>query len=114
MAVKLNRNLSKSATAKLAPEEYLKLCAKADVLGMTLSEHVRRLILADLEVANESNLLQTVEAEHTRVVILAAQQGQQLTPQLLKSLRAEAIVRAPALVENTLRLLKQRSLPDAV
>jgi hypothetical protein len=79
-----------------------------------MSEYIRFLILADLESKNESNLLQAVEAEHTRVVILAAQQGQTLTPQLLKSLRAEAIVRAPALVENTLRLLKQRSLSDAI
>ena len=112
MGVKLNRNLNKSATAKLTPEEYLKLCAKADAQRVTLSQCVRQSILADLEPGNQSNLHQTVEAEHIRLIISAAQEGQKLTPQLLKTLRHEAIVRAPAVVENTARLLKQNPFPN--
>jgi hypothetical protein len=76
---------------------------------MNVSQYLRFLVVEDL-TAKASNLLQTVEAEHTRLVILAAQRGQELTPLLLRSLRDEAVVRAPALLENTVRLLKQQHL----
>lgn len=109
----MTRRLPHAVATRLAESEHEALQARALSHGMRISEYMRALVLADLHCVNESNLLQAVEAEHTRVVILAAQQGQQLTPQLLKSLRAEVIVRAPALVENTLRLLKQRSFSDA-
>ena len=108
MGVKLNRNLSKSATAKLTQNEYLRLCGKADAEGITLSEYVRQLILSDLRPGGESSLLQTVEAEHTRLALLAAQQGKPLNATTLRELRSQAILIAPVLVEQTIRLLKQQ------
>jgi hypothetical protein len=103
-----------AAHTRLSQKEHEALGVRALSHGVRISEYLRSLVLADLQSVNDYNLQQTVEGEHTRLVILAAQKGQELTPQLLKSLRAEAIIRAPALVENTLRLLKQRSFADAV
>ncbi len=107
------RTLTITANTKLRALDHEALREKAAACGMNVSAYLRILVLEDL-TSNASNLLQTVESEHTRLIILAAQHGQELTPQLMKSLRAEAIVRAQALVENTLRLLKQRSSFDAI
>jgi hypothetical protein len=103
------RTLIITTNTKLGAPEHEALREKAASHGMNIGQYLRLLVLEDLTVKPLS-LLQTVEAENTRLVILAAQRGQELTPQLLKSFRAEAIVRAPALLENTLRLLKQQRL----
>jgi len=108
MGVKLNRNLDKSATAKLTLNEYGRLCGKADAQGVTLSEYVRQLILSDLRNISESDLLPSVEAEHTRLTLLAAQQGKPLNATMLRELRSQAILNAPVLVEQTIRILKQQ------
>lgn len=105
-----NRLLSTSATTKLTPDEYQRLCYKAEDHGSTTSEYLRQLIIADLYV-NSQAALQTVEAEHTRLVILAAQQGQKLTPELLKELRNKAILSGPVMAANALRLIRQMGLP---
>jgi hypothetical protein len=108
VGTKLTRNLNRSATAKLAENEYARLCGRADAQGVTLSEYVRRLILSDLQYGGESDLLHTVEAEHTRLTLLAAQQGRPLNAATLRDLRTQAILQAPALVEQALRLLRQQ------
>ena len=108
MGVKLSRNLNKSATAKLTLNEYGRLCSKADAQGVTLSEYVRQLILSELATVNESTMLQTVEAEHTRLTLIAAQQGKPLNAATLRELRSQAILNAPVLVEQTIRILKQQ------
>ena len=65
-------------------------------------------MLAELQSVNEQSLLQAVEAEHTRLVLIAAQQGKPLNATTLRELRSQAILTAPALVEQTSRLLKQQ------
>jgi hypothetical protein len=47
--------------------------------GLGPSEYLRWLILADLQQKTEDRLWQAVEAEHTRLTLLAAQQGKPLT-----------------------------------
>ncbi len=69
---------------------------------------MRFLVLADLHSLTDDRLLQTVEAEHTRLALLAAQQGKPLNATTLRELRTQAILNAPALVEQTIRLLKQQ------
>src|SRR6478672_6724760 len=108
MGVKLNRSLNKSATAKLTQNEYGRLCGKAEAHGVTLSEYVRQLILSDLQTISESSLLQSIEAEHTRLALLAAQQGKPLNAASLRELRTQAILNAPVLAEQTVRILKQQ------
>jgi hypothetical protein len=103
------RVLTVTANTNLRAVDHEALREKAASHGMNVSQYLRFLVVEDL-TAKASNLLQTVEAEHTRLVILAAQRGQELTPLLLRSLRDEAVVRAPALLENTVRLLKQQHL----
>jgi hypothetical protein len=49
-----------------------------------------------------------VEAEHTRLVLIAAQQGKALNATTLRELRSQAILNAPTLVEQTIRILKQQ------
>jgi hypothetical protein len=66
------------------------------------------LVLAELQSVNEQSLLQAVEAEHTRLVLIAAQQGKPLNAATLRELRSQAILTAPTLVEQTARLLKQQ------
>jgi hypothetical protein len=75
---------------------------------MRLSEYLRFLILADLHGATDDRLFQAVEAEHTRLVLIAAQQGKALNVATLRELRSQAILNAPALVEQTIRILKQQ------
>jgi len=53
-------------------------------------------------------LLQAVEAEDTRLVLIAAQQGKALNATTLRELRSQAILNAPTLVEQTIRILKQQ------
>jgi hypothetical protein len=75
---------------------------------MRLSEYLRFLVLADLRAATDDRLFQAVEAEHTRLVLIAAQQGKPLNADTLRELRSQAILNAPALVEQTIRILKQQ------
>jgi hypothetical protein len=75
---------------------------------MRVSEYLRFLVLAELHSLTDDRLLQTVEAEHTRLALLAAQQGKPLNATTLRELRTQAIVNAPALVEQTMRILKQQ------
>jgi hypothetical protein len=75
---------------------------------MRIGEYIRFLILADLQSITDDRLFQTVEAEHTRLALLAAQQGKPLSTATLRELRTQAILNAPALVEQTIRILKQQ------
>ena len=75
--------------------------------GMRVSEYLRLLVLADLRTVTDDRLFQTVEAEHTRLALLTAQQGKPLNQATLRELRSQAIVNAPVLVEQTIRLLRQ-------
>ena len=101
------RQLPHTLSTKIAPSELRSLQSRARLAGLTQSEYVRHLVLADLQSVNEYSLLQTVEAEHTRLVLLAAQQGKPLNATTLRELRSQAILNAPVLVEQTLRMLKQ-------
>ena len=74
---------------------------------MRVSEYLRLLVLADLRSVTDDRLFQTVEAEHTRLALLTAQQGKPLNQATLRELRSQAIVNAPVLVEQTIRLLRQ-------
>jgi hypothetical protein len=87
--------------------EHERLERRALECGATTSEYLRRLVLADSQSDTEDRLLQTVEAEHTRLVLVAAQQGKPLSAATLRELRLQAILNAPVLVEQTIRLLKQ-------
>jgi hypothetical protein len=75
---------------------------------MRVSEYLRFLVLADLHSVTDDRLLHSVEAEHTRLALLAAQQGKPLNGTMLRELRSQAILNAPALVEQTIRILKQQ------
>jgi hypothetical protein len=61
-----------------------------------------------LQQKTEDRLLQAVEAEHTRLTLLAAQEGKPLTQELLHELRNQAILSAPVHVERTMRLIQQQ------
>ena len=102
------RKLPHSVGTKLAAAEQDALRLRALSRGMRVSEYIRFLILADLHSVTEDRLFQTVEAEHTRLALLAAQQGKPLNAATLRELRSQAIVNAPALVEQTIRILKQQ------
>jgi len=73
-----------------------------------MGEYIRFLILADLQSVTDDRLFQTLESEHTRLTLLAAQQGKPLNAATLRELRSQAILNAPALVEQTIRILKQQ------
>jgi hypothetical protein len=75
---------------------------------MRVSEYLRFLVLADLHTVTDDRLFQAVEAEHTRLALLAAQQGKPLNAGMLHELRTQAILNAPVLVEQTIRILKQQ------
>lgn len=102
------RQLPHTLSTKVAPAELRSLQSRARLAGLTQSEYVRHLVLADLQSVNEYSLLQTVEAEHTRLVLVAAQQGKPLNATTIRELRSQAIVHAPVLVEQTIRMLKQQ------
>jgi hypothetical protein len=107
------RLLCHTVSTKLSSSELESLRKRAEVVGVTHSEYLRRLVLADQEFVTEDRLLRAVEAEHTRLVILAAQQGQKLTPELITNLRDKATLGASAQVQRTVRLLKQAAFPNA-
>ena len=102
------RKLPHTLSTKLATSELKLLQSRAHLSGLTQSEYLRLLVLAELQSVNEQSLLQAVEAEHTRLVLIAAQQGKALNATTLRELRSQAILNAPALVEQTSRLLKQQ------
>src|SRR5262245_28645534 len=102
------RKLPFSVGTKLATAEHEALCSRALLHGMRLSEYLRLLVLADLHTVTDDRLFQAVEAEHTRLALLAAQQGKPLNAATLHDLRLQAIVNAPMLVEKTIRILKQQ------
>jgi hypothetical protein len=102
------RKLPHTLSTKLAASELKLLQTRAHLAGLTQSEYLRVLVLAELQSVNEQSLLQAVEAEHTRLVLIAAQQGKPLTAATLRELRSQAIANAPANVDHTLRLLKQQ------
>jgi hypothetical protein len=102
------RKLPLSVGTKLAAAEHEAICSRALSHGMRLSEYLRFLVIADLDAATDDRLFQAVEAEHTRLVLIAAQQGKALNAMTLRELRSQAILNAPALVEQTIRILKQQ------
>ena len=102
------KKLPHTLSTKLASSELKLLQSRAQLSGLTQSEYLRLLVLAELQSVNEQSLLQAVEAEHTRLVLIAAQQGKALNATTLRELRSQAIPNAPALVEQTARLLKQQ------
>lgn len=104
------RKLPLSVGTKLAKVEHEALGSRALSYGMRISEYIRFLVLADLHSLTDDRLLQTVEAEHTRLALLAAQQGKPLSATTLRDLRAQAILNAPSLVEQTVRILKQQRI----
>jgi len=101
------RRFSHAAAARLAVAELEALRLRALSNGMRVSEYLRLLVLADLRSVTDDRLFQTVEAEHTRLALLTAQQGKPLNQATLRELRSQAIVNAPVLVEQTIRLLRQ-------
>ena len=96
-----------AAHTRLSQTEHEALAHRALSRGMRISEYLRHLVLADLQPLSVLNLIQTVEAEHTRLALLTAQQGKPLNQTTLRELRSQAIVNAPVLVEQTIRLLRQ-------
>lgn len=102
------RKLPLSVGTKLAAAEHEAICSQALSHGMRLSEYLRFLVLADLRTVTDDRLFPTVEAEHTRLALLAAQQGKPLSATTLRELRMQAILNAPTLVEQTIRILKQQ------
>lgn len=102
------RKLPHTLLTKLASSELKSLQSRAHSLGLTQSEYFRLLVLAELQSVNEQSLLQAVEAEHTRLVLIAAQQGKALNGTTLRELRSQAILNAPTLVEQTMRILRQQ------
>ena len=102
------RRFSHAAGARLAGTEHEALRLRALARGMRVSEYLRLLVLADLHSVTDDRLFQAVEAEHTRLALLAAQQGKPLNQATLRDLRSQAILNAPALVEQTVRLLRQQ------
>ena len=102
------RNPSRSVSTRLTFPEHGRLERSALECGLTVSEYMRRLVVADSRSSTDDRLLQTVEAEHTRLALLAAQQGKPLNAATLRDLRTQAILQAPALVEQTIRILRQQ------
>ena len=102
------RNPSRSVSTRLSFPEHSRLERCALECGLTVSEYLRRLVVADSRSSTDDRLLQTVEAEHTRLALLAAQQGKPLNQATLRELRSQAILNAPTLVEQTVRILKQQ------
>jgi hypothetical protein len=100
------RQLAHTVSTKLSSFELNSLRGRAQAVNQTPSEYLRRLVLADQEIT-EDRLLRTVEAEHTRLLILTAQQGKDLNASTVRELRAKATTSARALVEQTLRLVRQ-------
>lgn len=106
------RKLPLSVGTKLAIAEHEALCSRALSRGVRVSEYLRFLVLADLHSITDDRLLQAIEAEHTRLALLAAQQGKPLNQATMRELRSQAILNAPALVEQTVRLLRQQRNGD--
>jgi hypothetical protein len=104
----MRRKLPHSVGTKLGAAEHETLRLRALSHGVRVSEYLRFLILADLHSITEDRVLQTIEAEHTRLALLAAQQGKPLNAATLRELRTQAILNAPVLVEQTVRILKQQ------
>jgi hypothetical protein len=102
------RKLPLSVGTKLAAAEHEAICSRALSHGLRLSEYLRFLVLADLHAVTDDRLFYAFEAEHTRLALLAAQQGKALNATTLRDLRSQAILNAPALVEQTIRVLKQQ------
>ncbi len=102
------RQLSYAIAARIGDAEREAFRMRALSRGMRVSEYLRVLILAGLNSLSEDRLFQAVEAEHTRLTLLAAQQGKPLNATTLRELRSQAILNAPALVEQTIRILKQQ------
>jgi hypothetical protein len=102
------RKPSRSVSTRLSFPEYDQLERRALECGLTVSDYLRRLVAADSRSGTDDRLLQTVEAEHTRLALLAAQQGKPLNQATLRDLRSQAILNAPPLVEQTVRLLRQQ------
>jgi len=101
------RKPSRSVSTRLTFQEHDRLERRARDCGLTVSDYLRRLVVADSRSGTDDRLLQTVEAEHTRLALLTAQQGKPLNQATLRELRSQAIVNAPPLVEQTIRLLRQ-------
>jgi hypothetical protein len=106
------RPLPSTANTRLSGPEHEALRLRALSRGMRVSEYLRFLVLAELHSLTDDRLLQTVEAEHTRLALLAAQQGKPLNVATLRELRTQAILNAPMLVEQTIRILKQQRNGD--
>ncbi|MGI8960539.1 MAG: hypothetical protein ACR2IV_12390 [Bryobacteraceae bacterium] len=104
----MRRKLPHSVGTKLGAAEHEALVQRALSRGVRVSEYLRFLILADLHSITEDRVLQAIEAEHTRLALLAAQQGKPLNAATLRELRTQAILNAPVLVEQTVRILKQQ------
>lgn len=51
--------------ARLPDEEYMALRISADAVGLTLSEHVRNLILRDRQALNQEQFLAKIDARLT-------------------------------------------------
>ena len=57
------RKLPHTLSTKLATSELKLLQSRAHLSGLTQSEYLRLLVLAELQSVNEQSLLQAVEAE---------------------------------------------------
>jgi hypothetical protein len=107
----MQRRLATVVNTRLSTQEHRLLIDRANHHGLRTSEYLRSVILADLEQRQAQTLLQTVEAEHTRLILVAAQQQKRLSEDLIKELRDQAILAAPSMVEKTVRLLEQAQMP---
>ena len=103
----MRRDLVRFTGARLSESEREALTLRANQCGMRTGEYIRFLILSDLRSVTDDRLFQTVEAEHTRLALLTAQQGKPLNQATLRELRSQAILNALPLVEQTTRLLRQ-------
>jgi hypothetical protein len=104
----MTRNLGRYTGTRLSPSEREALTLRANQCGIRVGEYMRFLVLKDLHSLTDDRLLQTVEAEHTRLALLAAQQGKPLNATTLRELRTQAILNAPVLAEQTMHILRQQ------
>jgi hypothetical protein len=74
----MSRDLDMEVKTRIAPREHRWLMMRAASHDLRPSEYLRWLILADLQQKTEDRLLQAVEAEHTRLTLLAPSRADHL------------------------------------
>src|ERR1700742_3371060 len=109
-----NRQLKRSATAKVTQDEYESLLEAAHRRGQNLSGYIRDLLLVSLRLNPEVRLQMQFSAigeERIRLIFEAAQKGQKLgSRESLQQVEQEATIAAVELTENRISVLEQLSV----